>query len=387
MDFRKQNPVGWDSCQVASLDDLDGILTNASADAVLRWVWESPPEGLSEALKKDKEPKIPRLSESFLHAGRYNYNPTLAFNQMPSYVRWKFATTAWLPGLEAPRVAPQRILLPPRGQQDGEFSPVLYGANPSWQLLEKKKITDSRRESRELLTSLGVNLAISELPTELLYQTLLELPQRDPKGDRAHSLYRELAANYDTNTLNEQDPAREDFLKRGQVWCKTPGGPHYVAIADRSARYVSDATYSPRLLERFTLLDVPPKLGHNKMRLLFGVPPLDRLATSVQGTLALHSLQESFALDWQQLRQYVYVLLPQNTVIAEKGDALKSLQVKLTSQLSVSHALAPAEALMESYVPYSYLLLPDKRTAWVVVPERIDLADSEGAASFSRCPS
>ena len=374
LDFRKQNPAGWDRCQVASLDDLDGILANAPADAVLRWVWASPTEGLSEALKKDKEPKISRLSDSFLHAGRYNYNPTLVFSQMPSYVRWKFATAAWLPGVEESRIAPQRILLAPRGQQDGEFSPVLYGAAPSLQLLEKKKITDGRREARELLTSVGVNLAVSELPTELLYQTLLELPQRNPKGDRAHSLYRELAINYDTNTLNAQDPAREDFLKRGQVWCKTPSGPRYVAIAGKSARYVSDATYSPRLLERFILLDVPPKLSHTKMQLLFGVPLLDRLATSVQGTPVLHPLQESFALDWQQLRHYVYALLPQNTLVADKGDALKSLQVKLTSQLRVSHALAPEESLTESYAPYSYLLLPNRRTAWMVVPERIDLA-------------
>jgi hypothetical protein len=374
LDFRKRNPAGWDRCQVASLDDLDGILANAPADAVLRWVWQSPTEGLSDTLKKDKELKIARLSDSFLHTGRYNYNPTLAPSQMPSYVRWKFATAAWLPGLEEPRIAPQRILLPPRGQQDGEFSPVLYGAAPSLQLLEKRKITEGRRESRELLTSLGVNLAISELPSELLYQTLLELPQRNPKGDRAYSLYRELAANYDMNTLHTQDPAREDFLKRGQVWCKTPSGPRYVAISSQSARYVSDATYSPRLLERFILLDVPPKLGPNKMQLLFGVPPLDRLATSVHGTPVLHPLQESFALDWQQLRHYIYALLPQNTVIADKGDALKSLQVKLTSQLRVSHVLAPEESLTESYAPYSYLLLPNRRTAWIVVPERIDLA-------------
>jgi hypothetical protein len=373
LDFRNRNPAGADRCQVVTLDGLDGILTNAPATAILRWVWEMPTEGLSDALKKDREPKIARLPESSFHAGRYGNSPSLSASYMPSYVRWKFATTAWLPGPDDSRIPPQRILLPPRGQQDGEFSPVLYGAAPSIQLLQKKKITDGIRETRELLTSLGVNLAVSELPTEVLYQILLDLPHRNPKGDRATSLYRELVANYDTSTLHPQDPAREDFIKRGQMWCKAPGGSRYVALASKLARYAADATYSPQLLSRFTLLDVPPKLGAKNVLQLFGVPVLDRLATTVEGTPILHPVQEAFARDWQHLLHYVYALLPQNTVIASKGDSLKSLQVRLTSQLRVTHALPPADSMPETYAPYSYLLLPNKLTAWVVVPQGIDL--------------
>ncbi|TGE25209.1 DUF3883 domain-containing protein [Hymenobacter aquaticus] len=374
VDFRKVNPPGKDRCYVASLDGLDGILSHADPAAILRWVWESPTQGLADVLKKDREPTSVGLPASFLQAGQYNYHPVLNASQMPAYVRWKFATSKWLPGPNEERVAPQRMLLPARGQQDGEFSPVLYGAAPSQRLLQQKKITEGLREARELLTSLGVNLALSELPAELLYQVLLELPQRNPKGDRASSLYRELATNLEASNLSDQDPAREEFIRRGQVWCTAPGGSRYVPLASNQVRYAADATYSPRLLARFILLDVPPKRNADKMLRLFGVPPLDRLASSVVGSPPIHPLREAFAQDWQLLLLYLYALLPQNTVIADKGDVLKSLRVQLTTQLRVAHTLSPGSSDTESYAPYAYLLTPNKLAAWIVVPEDVSLA-------------
>ena len=369
--FRQQYPAGHDKGQVVTLDGLAGILANASAAAVLRWVWETPPTGLFDALRKDKEPAIPGLPASTMQTGRNQSSPTITAGQMSAFVRWQFAAAEWLPGLDGLRLSPQRMLLAPRGQQDGEFSPALYGAGPSLQLLQKHRI--GAKDARDLLTSLGVNQAISDLPPEGLYQILLDLPQRNPTGSRAASLYRELATNYDVGTIAEQDPARAEFVRRGRVWCRTPEGHRYVAVADNVARYVAMDTYSPRTLANFTVLEVPTRRNPDKMQLLFGVAPLDQLATTVAGVPAPHPTQEAFLKDWENLRWFAYAILPQNSTVADKGDWLKSLHLRLAPHLRVTHTLPQGVTETESYEPYTHLLLTNRRNAWVVAPSGADL--------------
>nr|GEU80799.1 hypothetical protein [Tanacetum cinerariifolium] len=140
---------------------------------------------------------------------------TLPASQLAAYVRWQLATTPWLPGPGEARVAPQQVLLAPRGQRDGEFSPILHSARPSLDLLRQRQVGD--REARALLASLGVNQAVSDLPPDLLYQLLLSLPERDQAGERASSLYRELVVGYEVRDELEDDPARLYFLQHGQL--------------------------------------------------------------------------------------------------------------------------------------------------------------------------
>lgn len=107
--------------------------------------------------------------------------------------------------------------------------------------------------------------------------------------------------------------------------------------------------------------------------LLEGVAPLDQLATTVAGEPAPHQAQEAFLHDWENLRWFAYAILPQNSTVADKGDWLKSLHLRLTPHLRVTHTLPQGATETEVYEPYAHLLLTNRRHAWVVAPSGADL--------------
>lgn len=381
----KAKHAGFSTYKVWTIDGLREILTRNRPATILRWVRQD--KALAATLDEDQEPQ-----HSFLHIGNYNANRYLSADQMASYVRWQFATTPWLvvQGGDSPQ-APQRTILPSRGQPVDDFSPLLY--TPDLTKLETGKSSDKKKaftskQLVDLLPRLGVNKGLSELPTELLYQVLLELPERDNEGRRVKTLYHELASHYEQDSLDLEDPQRIAFLQGGKVWCSTPTGERYIALKDNQARYIAETTYGAQWTSRLVALAVEPRRGAKKIEQLFGVPPLGGLTFSVVGSPVTHPYTPDFERDWAHLLPYVYSLLPRTKTLEGKAEKLKALQMQLTTALVISHEDSEVDEHIatEALPVFGHLYLTSSTTAkpraWVVAPGNLNLTALKSSVGF-----
>lgn len=377
---------GFSDCRVSTIDGLQSILIQNSPRNILRWVKED--KTLAGYLDRDQEPPT-----SILHVGQFNYNRYLPPVQMASYVRWQIANASWLPVIGSEdRYAPMRALLPTRGQLMDDFSPLLFTPDLD-KLAPAKKgksvVVGGTRQITDILPRLGVNQALSELPAELLYEVLLELPRLDPEGKRVKRLYNEIASNYEHGGLDLDDPQRQRFLQEGKVWCNTPDGERYIALHENTARYISELSYGADWVRKFVTLAVEPRRGTKKIEQIFGVPPLRELTFSVVGTPPEHPQARAFAADWDQLLPYIYALLPRNRTIEGKRKELKSLRLQLTTSLLLVPEASENDPLpsQETVPLYGHFNLPasSERTAqaWLVAPEAMDLQALKRTVGFA----
>ncbi len=173
----------------------------------------------------------------------------------------------WVPAADGKPRRPSGIMLSNQGVR------ILRGVYARHALDEKDNLVASYggREALEaLLTRLGAVSSLEALSGQSLYELLLALPDRDPKGEVAPGIYRTLI---ESNLTTDESAHRERFLKAGQMWGRYKGAPpSYLPVTQ--LRYNANLTITRMIEAHIPLVDIPTRKNTSLVKQLFGIASL-----------------------------------------------------------------------------------------------------------------
>jgi hypothetical protein len=306
--------------RVVSVDGIDRILERADPVAILAWLanddrlqeWQRP-SNQNAAL-------YCRPGQTWNH--RYYRGP------IASYIRWIIESRLWLP-LESDGIGrPSDCLLGERAIETLFPRP----ARPPESLLEKYGVTAP--ELWDGWVRAGVVPSLAYLERDEIYRRLLELPERNPSGQAARSLYRWLLDTSDT-IGGVQGPACDDFMIRGRMWGRRGSEHGYFPISE--LRHVDAEGIPEPLLARLTIVDLPMRVGTEKVERLFGVKAVDRSRIEQElrsRQLAVGSITANN--DFQEAKPFLYKLRQSQTAQTQNLRILRELLLEVCSELAVT---------------------------------------------------
>jgi len=223
--------------------------------------------------------------------------------------------TAWVPTTDGQRRRPSEIMLSSQGVR------VLSGVYSQHALNWKDQLISAhggRGAFESLLTRLGAVSSLDTLSGQSLYELLLSLPERDPKGELAPRIYRTLV---ESSVNVEDSPHREGFLKSGNMWGRYKGEASYIPVSQ--LRYNANLTVTKAIETHIPLVDVPRRKNTQLVKQLFGILPLTseeiKLTVDAEGT-EYDPASEDANRHLHIARPYIYALRLAETLDEQNRD-------------------------------------------------------------------
>lgn len=304
---------------VTSVDDLDGILQGADPHAIVAWV--ATDERFQGLGANDRDANL-----LWLPLGLIKYRQ-LRWQSVPSYVLYKVGSSRWLPTTDGSRKAPEECYLTSNLSDDVQELFPRPALDPSNKVLARLGINSAA--ARYTLERVGVRTSIDEMPWDDFYGLLLRLPEVDPEGEHARSVYSVLAAR-----PGEESPEGancEEFMEYGELWCRQGDAGSYMPV-NSGVYYADDATIPAVIAREIPMLDLGRRRGAQKMKRLFGVRPLnyDDIAVGIEPEQVVpHSRERDLAYEVEGLKPFVYAMRIHSDENARELRRLKSLEVRL----------------------------------------------------------
>ena len=120
-----------------------------------------------------------------------------------------------------------------------------------------------------VLLRLGAISSLEALRPAEMYRLLADLPNRDPKGANAPSIYRSLLEHAAPNT---DTPERQAFLSNGKLWGHLNDQADYYSVAQ--LRYSSRGSLPVPVRKLITLVDIDARRKTSEVERIFGVQQL-----------------------------------------------------------------------------------------------------------------
>tara|TARA_R110001583_G_scaffold18601_1_gene73828 strand:+ start:20314 stop:24513 length:4200 start_codon:yes stop_codon:yes gene_type:complete len=302
-----------------SLDALDYILKPQKYIAILSWLSLDPRGGNWSNKNSDHASLIA------VKAGDRNERPYSGV--LPSFIKWQIENTAWLKGPENVDLRPKDCVItdslnesvfPRPAKPSGEIL-KLYGIGP-------RDVLESWRRS-------GVITNIAELSLEDIYTKLIELPSIQPSPKAAKTLYRWLLNAIDSAS-GEEGSAKERFMISGKMWGKKSGEYGYFNINEL---FHADSDGLPNeLLDHLAVVELPNRVGGEKVKRAFGIKPIDRNAIKQTIKEYIKAPSESdIDLCFQQVKPFFKYLRSSQSGQSQYMTQLNKLKLKICSQLYV----------------------------------------------------
>jgi hypothetical protein len=311
-------PAWLDYEGLASIDQLDKVLSQAPAAAVLAWLaidnralgWKAP---------------------SAIHGkvgcrrGR-DFNVRYFNGPIPSYVRWRLQTTKWLPTRDGRLAAPQECLAEAvQGIEDLLPQP----ARPSPEQAQRYAVPISL--FRDAFDRAGVLPGFSQIDPEQLYELLLSLPNRDQTGSVAKSVYNAVLKHFEGVDVRDS-AARERFVRSGKMLARSPMGDNYVPIEE--VRHIDSEDIPAALRRRINVAALPKRSGTQKVKALFGVRAVERSEIIRRITLYQSASDASIVDDEiQRLKPLFFYLRSSQSRRARETDEFTQLKVIVCSSI------------------------------------------------------
>ena len=300
-----------------TIDKLETILSSAPFVAILAWlyhydqvpVWKKKSKvwgvlaGRSKKSRKDKENSQP----------------------VPGFVHWCISQTQWLPTTEGKKVAPTDCLL-------GEQSIESLFPRPA--VPDTEKAQEFGLDGRKLLTAFqnaGVAAGLAHLSKEDLYRLLLKMPTCLRDGKAARGLYRWLLQN-DHILYGRTGELYREFLESGRMWGSKNGESRYIAI--KELRHVDSDGLPEVVLKQICLVDLPRRSGADKVKRIFGVESIERLAIQhsvISRQKNPHS--DRHAENFNAAKPYIRKLRQSQSLRAEYLNTFEKLELCLCDEL------------------------------------------------------
>lgn len=303
--------------RVHSVDGLTQILQNADSTAITAW--------LALDLRVHQWTRS-QVTHAQLSARLGNdYNQRFYREPLPGYFRWKTENTPWLKIEGGEKVRPRDCFLGQRAIEALFPRPT----KPAAEIIERYGLVES--DLIEGWRRSGVLMSLAELEIEDIYSRLIELPARDPQGRSAKSLYRWLMDASDS-AMGNWAVARAEFITHGKMWGHHSDIAAYYPVAE--LHHVDSDGLPPSLLQRLKIVDLPFRVGADKVERVFGVRAVDRSA--IEQHVINSTLAADFDDEFQKAKPYLYLLRASQSSQTQYLKSLKSLSLKVCSELNAS---------------------------------------------------
>ena len=323
---------------------------------------------------------------------------------IPNAALFLLRETPWVPASDGRRRRPSEVMLSSQGVR------VLRGVywRHAVDLNDKLIVSHGGREALEsLLTRLGAASSLETLNGQSLYELLLALPDRDPKGEVAPGIYRTLI---ESNVTADDSTHREGFLKSGRMWGRYKGTNSYLPVSQ--LRYNASLTVTKAIETHIPLVDIPRRKNTSLVKQLFGITSL----TSEEIQLELVPEETEYDPGSEDANQHLRLAIPfiyalrLARTLDERGRELNllrkgALRVCTRAQVSaklpggVSEAVILKETGERIVVDTSLVVVGEYRgndpgflTFWLTVAELVaellgtDVADEVGGILRCRTP-
>lgn len=269
---------------------------------------------------------------------------------VPSYIGWTLQNTAWLPSTNHILLRPCDCMIGDRNIERLFPGPLM----PSPDLLEQYGLPLSA--FRLGLQHAGVGLGLSTLSSEDIYKLLLELPGQSPDGHLARAFYRWLL-DVDYTALRSGGANQVEFFKQGKMWGCYQDTQGYYPVSTLCHADTEDIPTA--LLRSLKTVDLPRRVGSQKVERLFGIQPVNKENIQIQ---LLHSQLDVGSTqaneDFNATKPYLFALRQSQSTRTQDLLRLKNLKLEICSQLTASIVYEMVQFDHE-YLPYEWLILND----------------------------
>jgi hypothetical protein len=335
---------------VKTIDGLDNILRSDPA-AIITWL------ALDHQCSswRDNRPGNLELSD---RPHRAQYRRTYQ-GPLPHYAKWKIENTPWLPTVDGRNECPNRCIIGERSIEKVFPAPARF-KHP---LFEKYHIDAIL--IRRAWENAGVLPDLASLNKEQLLFILLSLPEKDPNGESAKTFYRSALERINPDEIGWEQPP-EEFLKKGKMWGKGPKGKGYYPI---SKLHHADSEEFPEILtSHLNLVDLPKRVGSQRVKTLFGVEPLDKRKIQIDITqfeerIESGDLNSQFA----HVKRYILALRQVKSKRIPTSISFQRLTLRFCSKLSSTLSYEDITFHSEVSERYQWILKDD--VAYVYLPE------------------
>lgn len=282
-----------------------------------------------------------------------------------SYIRWKMANS---PLLTDP-VNPEKKLTPNQcciaKTMRPEYYPYLVQPKVDTErLMDSLKITGA--DIDKLLIDIGVHESIKTLSTEALYKILGSLPESDPEGKKARSIYHEIL-NYDERLLDEEDETYRKFKESGKVLCRVGPKTEYVSVKD--AYYLVNR-HSQDIQSKFKLIDLEYKRGREKVSKLFCVKIVGKIDVRLMDKVD-HPLNQELQKFLVEAKDYIYTIMHGSDTKGEILEALMNTEIIMATSVraEMTHVGKISEINLS---PDEYIHITNDNSYYICVDQEID---------------
>lgn len=323
--------------QVKTFDGIEDILKSSDPNAILAWI------AVDSRIEKLRNEGDTDARATVVPYKKQNYR-YLRDSFIPSYPVWLFEHTEWLP-TGTGKQSPVRCTIA-RGLP-GELSNIIgIPAIDTEAPIFKSHNIDRTAIAKALLT-IGVANGIDDLPWDIYYQILQELPDVDSDGTYARSLYR-LFMTRDDQGDPYDGKFKADFFSSGRMYGKHGGTYGYFPID--KLYYIDNFALFSHIEAYFPLLELDKRRGGNKVHRLFNVRTLtaEELSKRLRVTNHVsHPGAEDLKREIERMKPFIYALRFDDDADRSELSPLKRLDIKLcrsvTAKLTLDDRLEQIE--------------------------------------------
>jgi hypothetical protein len=283
--------------EVYLFESLKDVLDKADHHAIISWIAvDKRIENM--VLNGDSNSKLT------IRPPWHQSDKALNRTNLPSLSAWLFQNTPWLLTHSGDKRVPVRCVMA-RGvsKEIGSILgiPAIDLTNPIFSELGLDRIS-----IRNALTRIGVSSDIEELPWDVVYELLLELPTIDPPEQSARSIYRALIGRGDFDS-EPTGSAYHKFMREGKLYGREGHHAGYYPI--QKLYYLHDATAPEHLTKSFALLELDKRRNTQRVKKLFGVETLNLSKNQIEvRDYETHPCSEMFETEIEGLKPYIYAL-------------------------------------------------------------------------------
>ena len=328
--------------KIKTIDGLDGILSSDPA-AILTWLAIDTRAGKWRYF----EPENATLKDCRGNDRHYR----TYYGILPSYIHWKIKITEWLPVSENRKAKPGFCMYGERSLEKILPMPVIF-QHPLFEIYHIDRL-----QLRNAWDNAGVLPNISYLNPKQIIAILLELPNVDPSGKSARTLYRSILENIVVDRHEWKEPFTR-FRNNGQMWGKGPDGYRYYPVYD--LRHADTDDIPEQLINKINVVDLPKRVGAQKVQSIFGVEPIDRRKISVEIKNFISSPHQSdIQYMFHKCKPYLYALRQVKTKQYYEITTFKKLNIILCRAIEVNLTYESLNMELSFTDPYQWILKED----------------------------
>jgi hypothetical protein len=207
--------------------------------------------------------------------------------EIPNPTIFQLRTKDWIPCGDGEKRRPNQIILTRSGSR--AFNGTFF--NPAIDVNHSLLDSINRRDIDYTLLKLGAIYSLESLRPDDLYRLLLELPNTDPDGKIASSIYRSVIEH---GGIDTDSPLKYKFIDEGSMWGALGEIQDYYPVRD--LKYSSIGVLPRPVYEMVPLVDIDPRRSTKEIERVFGVSTLRKEDVQIE-------IQEDYTeyQDWSHI--------------------------------------------------------------------------------------